>query len=263
MSTRQRLIWASLGTVGLVVLIVIVFNVVHRSSPRSRRTFEVEMRASAGTSAQLFWADDLHFVEERSIRVPLQPTSEGFQRLRFPLPRVGVRWLRFDPTDAPGEVLIGRVRLLDSQDHVLETFDPQSFRPANQIASITQQDAGTKVTTTPAAKDPFLVWSLGHQDRRSLRDRLSLVTPTSLLLVSLIAILLVATCVVVIGVTAFGTGRSAAPSYVRRASWLSATRRAASPANLQSRTRPTHRGRAVYPGRPRRSWARRPFPCVS
>ena len=220
MSTRQRLILASLGAVGLVVLIVIVFNVVqHRSSSHSRRTFEIEMRASAGTSAQLFWADDLHFVEERSIRVPLQPTPEGFQRLRFPLPPGGVRWLRFDPTDAPGEVLIGRVRLLDSQDHVLETFDPQSFRPANQIASITRQDAGTKVTTTPAATDPFLVWSLGRPDRRALRDSLSLVTPTSLLLVSIIAISLVAACVVVIGGAAFRTGQSATPPYIRGASW--------------------------------------------
>jgi hypothetical protein len=220
MSSRHRLVWAGLAAVGLVVLIVIIVNLGQRRRPsHSSRTFEIEMRASAGTSAQLFWAADLRFVEERSIRIPLQPGSEGFQRLRFPLPPDGIRWLRFDPTDAPAEILIGRMRLFDSNHQLLATFDPQTFRPANQIASMTQQEAGTKVTTTPGAADPFLLLSFGRLDRLSLWDTLWLVTPIALLIVSIIAIALVASSVVIIGFAAFRTGQAATPPDIRAASW--------------------------------------------
>jgi hypothetical protein len=220
MNSRQRLAWAGLAAVGLVAIIVMIFNAgQRRRSSHSPRTFEIEMRASAGTSAQLFWAADLRFVEERSIRIPLQPTPDGFQRLRFPLPPDGVRWLRFDPTDAPAEILIGRMRVFDSHGQLLETFDPQSLRPANQIASIAQQDEGTKIATTPGATDPYLFLSFGRLDRFSLWDTLWLVTPAALLVVSIIAIALVATSVVIIGVAAFRTGRVAMPPDISRASW--------------------------------------------
>src|SRR6266851_3912548 len=220
MSSRHRLVWAAIAAAGLVVLIVIIFNVGQRRRPsHASRTFEIEMRTSAGTSAQLFWAADLRFVEERSVRIPLQPGPEGFQRLRFPLPPNGIRWLRFDPTDAPADVLIGRMRLFDSNHQLLATFDPQTFRPANQIASMTQQEAGTKITTTPGATDPFLFLSFARLDRFSLCDTLWLVTPPALLVVSIIAIALVAASVVIIGVAAFRTEQSAIPPDSRGTSW--------------------------------------------
>jgi hypothetical protein len=216
MSSRTRLAWAGLAAVGLVVLGVSVGQRSRSSHPS--RTLEIEMRATAGTSAQLFWAADLRFVEERSVRIPLQPGSDGFQRLRFPLPPSGIGWLRFDPTDAPAEIVIGRVRLLDSNQHLLATFDPQTFKPANQIASMTRQEAGTKVTTTPGATDPFLFLSFGTLDRPSRWDTLWLVTPTALLVVSLLAVMLIATSVVIIGVAAFRTERSAIPPGIAGAS---------------------------------------------
>ena len=68
------------------------------------------MRTSAGTFAQVFWADAPAFTEERSVRLPLKSPG-SFQRLYFPLPADGVSWLRFDPMDAPGEALIRHIRL--------------------------------------------------------------------------------------------------------------------------------------------------------
>jgi hypothetical protein len=223
-TTRQRLVAASLGAAGVLVLTAIGIDVVQRRpSPHLPRTFEIQVRASGGTTAQLFWAADLGFAGERSLQVPLQRMSEGFQLLRFPLPPDGVRWLRFDPTDAPGEVVIGNVRLLDANGNVLETFDPRSFKRANQIASMTQEDdGGTRFTTTTGATDPFLVLSVGDLDRPSLRGRLSLVTPTALLLATIIAISLVAASTVAIGVAAFATAQRASPSDTPGRLWLSA-----------------------------------------
>ena len=223
---RPRLLVYLLAVLGLAVLIV-VFTGRGRSS-QAPRTLELEMQASAGTVAQLFWSSDVGFVEERSSRVPLLPTPDAFQHLRFPLPPASIRWLRFDPIDAPGEVLIDNVRLLDANGRVLETFDPQSFKPANQIASITRQGEVTKIATTPAATDPSLVLPFGRRERFSVRDRLSLVTPLSLALVCTAAFALLAACVLVIGRTVFereqgvGPSPTPAPSRWRAALWLTA-----------------------------------------
>ncbi len=229
MTGRPRLLFAASAVLGLALLMVIVVVVTRagRDRPsRSPRTFEIEMRVSAGTTAQVFWAADVRFVGERSIQLALRPTPEEFQRLRFPLPGSGIRWLRFDPTDAAGEILIASVRVLDANGRLLETFDPGSFKPSNQIASITRQDELTKVVTTPAATDPSLLLAFGRLDRFSVWSDLALVTPASLALAIAAALALLGACIVVIGRAALGQGNGDAssatpgPSRWRSALWL-------------------------------------------
>ena len=145
MTARPRLLVA---LAALVVVLAIVAFLGGRSQPsRSPFTFEVDLRVSAGSYAQLFWAGDWAFTEERSTRVPLQPTADGFQRLRILFPSPGIRWLRFDPTDASGEVLIRNMRVLDSNRQVLRAFDSQNLKPAHQILSVTQEGEVTRLVT--------------------------------------------------------------------------------------------------------------------
>lgn len=219
MKVRQRLLFAALGAFALALLVVVVIVAGRGRSSHRLRTLDVEFRASAGTVAQLFWADTLHFVEEDSIQVPLLPTFEGFQRASFLLPSQGVRWVRFDPTDAPGEVLIKHMRLLDPEGQVLATFDSQNLKPANQIASITQEGDVTRVVTTPGANDPFLFAAFGCLDRPSFLESLSLVTPTTLALAAGAAVLLLAACVVVIGGAARGRGANAGVLHASDTPW--------------------------------------------
>ena len=203
MTVRPRLLVALAALV--VVLVAIVAFWGGRSRPsRSLFTFEVELRVSAGSYVQLFWAGDWAFTEERSTRVLLQPTADGFQRLRILFPSRGIRWLRFDPTDASGEVLIRYMRVLDSNRQVLRAFDSQNIKPAHQISSITQEGEFTRLVTALAANDPFVFASLGCQNGPSSWDRLSIVTPTAVALASLATLGLLGACVLVIGGAAFG-----------------------------------------------------------
>jgi len=227
MSGRPRRLFATLPVLGFVLLVVFVVVVTEAgrggSSGASRR-LEIEMQASAGTAAQLFWAGDMRFVQERSAQVPLHLTPEGFQRLRFPLPPDGIQWLRFDPTDTSGDILIAGLRLLDDNDRVIATFDPGSLRPSNQIASVTRQGALTKIVTTPAATDPSLLLAFGRVDRLSFWNNLALVTPASLALTSAAAFALLVACLLLIRRAAFGEepGDEAqtTSSRLRTAVWL-------------------------------------------
>jgi hypothetical protein len=205
MRLRRRPLLAASAVIGLALLGGIFVSITTSGPPpRTVRILEVEMRASAGSVAQLFWAPDLHFVEERSIRVPIQPGLEGLQRLRFPLPSRGVRWLRLDPTDAPAEILIGRVQLVDSTGRVVMALEGARLRPAHQIASITQEGGLTRIVTAPAATDPFLFATFGCADVSASADAVPLVTPAALLFASLLLFALIGASVFAMGVAAFG-----------------------------------------------------------
>jgi hypothetical protein len=211
MSARPRLS-PTLTLLGLAVIMAIVVTVAWRGHPsHAARSLEIDLRAPAGSAARLFWAPDLQFVEDHSIRVPLQPTSGGFQRLRFPLPSEGVRWLRFDPSDAPGEILIGKVRLLDANGQALGALDPESFRPASQITSISRHGDAMRVVTEPAGNHPSLVASLACLNRPTPLDGLSLVTPTALAVVNVAVISLLLACVFVVGRAFFAREPGAIP----------------------------------------------------
>ena len=221
MKARARLLlaFALLGFTALIVVVVLLAG--GDRSSRRPWIFEVEMQASSGTLTQLFWSADQHFAEERSARVQLQPAGDGFQQLRFLLPSQGVRWLRFDPIDAPGEVLIRRMQLLDSERRILREFTSESLAPVSQIGSLVRQGDVTRLVTTPAGTDPYIYLPLGCLDSHSVRDTLSLVSTPALALASLAAALLLGACVAVIGVDAFGgQARVSAPPPYGASWWL-------------------------------------------
>jgi hypothetical protein len=164
---------------------------------RSARAIAIDMRVSAGSAAQIYWSDDSQFVEARSSRVPLHPGADGFERLRFPL--AASRSLRFDPTDAPAEIRIARIQLLDAADEVIEAIDPRNFRPANQIAAVIREGELTRIVTTPDGTDPFLILSLGLPARGEGWNTVAAVTPVSLMAVSILVLALLAACLSEIG----------------------------------------------------------------
>jgi hypothetical protein len=187
-----------------VLVVILLLTMAGCGRPtRTPRTLQIEMQAS-GTNAQLYWAADSQFAEDRSTRIPLRPIADGFQRLRFQLPSEGARWLRFDPSDAPGEILIGKVQLLDSNAHVIGALDPARFKPVSQIASISRQGDVTRVVTEAAATDPFLVATLACLDPPAPLNNLSRVTPGALTLVSAAALAVLIACILILGRRLFG-----------------------------------------------------------
>src|SRR3954463_6800714 len=103
---------------------------------RTAQIFEIEMRVSSGTVAQLSWGGTLDFANGRAVRAPLQANG-GFQNLRFRVPPKGAEWLRLE-TDASGEVWIRNMRLLDADGLVVGVLDPERLHPSQQIASMTR-----------------------------------------------------------------------------------------------------------------------------
>ena len=199
MTARSRTVTAFLTAAALVAVVCVTAP---RSRPRGTQTFEIDMRTSAGDFAQIFWSKDRRFTEERSIRLPLQRTPDGFQRLRFLMPGRGVRWLRLDPTDAPGDVVIQSARILDPAGSTLRQLEPERFQPANQIKSITGSPGETRIVTSPPGDDPSLYIPPSCSSPLRFIDDFDLVTPANTTLVSSAAVMLLSASLWLVGVSA-------------------------------------------------------------
>ena len=200
MTSRTRLALLLLA-LSAVILVSLRDGAVDPS--QSARVIAIDMRVSAGSTAQVYWSDDSQFVEARSSRVPVHPAGDGFERLRFPLAASPIRWLRFDPTDAPAEIRIARIQLLDAADEVIDAIDPRNFRPANQIAAVIREGEVTRIVTTPDGTDPFLILLLGQPARAEGWNTVAAVTPVSLMAASILVLALLAACLVEIARVAF------------------------------------------------------------
>ncbi len=97
---------------------------------------EIEMRATGGTAAQIFWTSNWAFSPEESSALPLHQRPGEYERLRFPLPSRPLLFIRFDPLNGPGEVLIRSMRVVDRDGKVVRTIDPILLAALHQIEGI-------------------------------------------------------------------------------------------------------------------------------
>jgi hypothetical protein len=220
MRIRQRL--TLVGSAAALLAVIAVVGNRGEVASRAPRILEIEMRASAGNTAQLFWSSEQIFTHDQSVRLSLRPPADSSQRLRFPFPQRGVRWLRFDPIDASGEVSIEKAQILDPNGVVLTELIPEGLRPANQIASITWRGRALHLVTTPGATNPSLLASLGCLDRPPLPLLLTLFTPATMILARVATGLLIIAAFVVIAREAFDRQRNGALSRPLLALWLTA-----------------------------------------
>ena len=148
----------------------------------------------------MFWSADMTFAAERSLGVPLGPPTDAPRQVRFTIPRRGVRWLRFHPTDAPGEVRIHRLQFLDERGSSTSVA-LQSLLPGDGIAIFTADADGVRIVTTPDAKDPSLLLPLGCIEGDV--SWFSTVTPLALTLLGAAIVALIGAGTVVMVRTAF------------------------------------------------------------
>jgi hypothetical protein len=164
---------------------------------------EIEIEASAGSAAQLFWSDDRPaFDGSQSMIVPLQPGVDGPQRLRFVLPPRDIGWLRFDPTDARADVLIGDMIIFNADGARLGALDPSALLPLHDVASVTR--SGRFLHIVSSGDDPYLTMQPGCLFPVSPRERPFRVSRASAALVSALVLALLAACALSIGSAAFG-----------------------------------------------------------
>src|SRR6185437_1606453 len=108
--------------------------------------------------AQLFWNVGRGFNEADSNRQNYEK-HPNLQTLRFPLPSVALKGLRFDPLDHEMKVAIRSLRITDKAERTLVKFSLTDLTPLQDISKCEIKDSLLLVETNPGGKDPILIFS--------------------------------------------------------------------------------------------------------
>jgi hypothetical protein len=114
---------------------------------------EFDVAVDHPSLAQLFWDTGTGFNEKESSSRNYNPNA-GFHALRFPLPGVSIRGLRFDPLIAEGKLEIRRIQIVDAARRIQHVAPLTSLRGTHQIATIEIKEDDMVIHTTPGANDP-------------------------------------------------------------------------------------------------------------
>jgi hypothetical protein len=198
-SSRWRRTGAIVLFVGLVIapLVTTAIASTFLFTPGGR-ILEIEMRATGGRWAQVFWSGGYAMNANDSGLVHLHQQSIDFETLRLPLPAEPIETLRFDPLEAAGDVVIRSMRVIDSQGRTIRQVDPMIFVPLHQIASIRPVKEGVRIATVPDATDPMVVARSSWFSAPPRWYSLQFVTPWSLAWIAAAVAILIATAVGVI-----------------------------------------------------------------
>lgn len=120
---------------------------------RSGLWLEFDVAVTHPSPAQLFWDTGAGFNEKESVFRNYN-SNPGFHALRFPLPAVPIRALRFDPLIAEGSLDIRGIQIMDANRETKQVVPLTSLRGTHQIAAAEIKGGDLLIRTTPGANDP-------------------------------------------------------------------------------------------------------------
>lgn len=129
-------------------------------TPKPAFYFEVTMHSSLAGSAQLYYDTGSGIREPDSVRLP----TEGGNRdvaYKFPLPDGTYSFLRFDPTDRPGnDMVLSGLRIVTGTGQLVRAIGPVQVKASQQIDRLEPGLASLSLTTASTAGDSILTIEL-------------------------------------------------------------------------------------------------------
>ncbi len=128
--------------------------------PLTRNTegvFSVEARLASSTAGnvQIYYDTGSGLREYDSVRLSLA-ASETPRLYRLSLPQGRYSFLRFDPIDRPGTVIVQSLRVVAQSGRVVRTIALSELRAIHEVASLQMREGGLAVVGESGKNDPQL-----------------------------------------------------------------------------------------------------------
>jgi len=122
---------------------------------------KISMKSSVDAIAQVFYDIGNGLNEKDSIICTVYKAT-GFQVLRFPLPKKSVRYIRFDPLNKEGSIIVKEVEFVDEFGHTIQSFDLKILGSLHQIKCIAIENNRLIAETDKNANDPMLFLNIDY-----------------------------------------------------------------------------------------------------
>ena len=162
MAAKTRRIFHKLARLALVAAVLVLLYNSWRAviEDEGSNVLLVPFGSDRDGTAQVFYDAGAGLRQEDSVKIAVK-ASKKLQELAFPLPRVPLRELRFDPFDGAGGFRIGAPRLVSAIGRVLAKFPLAAVKPRNQIGTFRHEGDEWVGATVAGANDPQLTFALG------------------------------------------------------------------------------------------------------
>lgn len=159
-----------LGKVGIIALLAVplamignrglIRNSIHyaRYVPpvvHERFHLEFDLSSTRPQVAQIYWDTGMGQREPDSVRAGYAQRTDP-QTIRFALPELPLRGLRFDPQDAESLVRITRIRVTNPSYQTIGEIPLDSLQPRQGVLPPRMENGALVVETTPGASDPIM-----------------------------------------------------------------------------------------------------------
>jgi hypothetical protein len=121
----------------------------------------VPFAVETGASAQVFY-DRGFGLRAEDCATAAVAAGTSLREVVFPVPRVALREVRFDPTTSTGTFRVGAPRLESASGRVIARFPLTAVVPRHQIASLTREENHWLGKTEAGANDAQLTFGLGR-----------------------------------------------------------------------------------------------------
>jgi len=131
-------------------------------TPKPLFYFEVTARSSLAGVAQLYYDTGSGLNEADSVRLPTEGSNRDVD-YKFPLPHGTYSFLRFDPTDRAGNVMVlSQLRIVTQAGQLIRAIEPIQVKASQQIERLEPGPASVSLTTASTGSDPILTVELGE-----------------------------------------------------------------------------------------------------
>jgi hypothetical protein len=116
---------------------------------------EVSLSSTKAGNVQVYWDDGSGLSERNSSILPV-PAGAAPASYRLAVPLGVYSWIRFDPIDNDGTVVVYSARIIDDIGKTIRNVGLGDFSSLNQIQSLSVVNEGLEIRVVPGGSDPQL-----------------------------------------------------------------------------------------------------------
>lgn len=157
----------------VIALLFVVIDAFQEWKEPKPSYLRISMKSSVNSIAQIFYDIGNKFNEKDSKSCKVF-RSEKFKVLHFPLPKVPIQDIRFDPLKVEGKFSLRDIFIVDEFNELIQVIELQRVIPLQQISSININNNSLMAVTEANANDPILSLNIEYPISLNLKSPLIL-----------------------------------------------------------------------------------------
>lgn len=153
----------------VIALLFVVIDAFQEWKEPQLLYLQVSMKSSVNSIAQMYYDIGNKFNEKDSKACKVY-RGEEFQVINFPLPKVPIQDIRFDPLKVEGKFSLRDIFIVDEFNELIQVIELQRVKPLQQISSININNNLLVAATEANANDPMLSLDLEYPISLNLKS---------------------------------------------------------------------------------------------